>query len=62
MSGDLFDYVFVAVTGFVAFHGLTYRTEEGETEWVHLLFGCIALVFCLRGIFVDILGLIEAPF
>ena len=52
------DIIFVLVTGAIAFHGLTYRDEEGESEIGHLLFGAIALLFCLRILFVDILGLI----
>jgi hypothetical protein len=52
------DIVFVLVTGFIAYHGLTYRDEEGESDIGHLLFGAIALLFCLRILFVDILGLI----
>jgi len=31
---------------------------DGETEVGHLLFGAIALLFCLRVLFVDILKLI----
>ena len=58
MGGSLIDWVFVAVTGAVAYHGLTYRDADGESEWGHLLFGCIALLFCLRVLFVDILGFI----
>ena len=54
----MIDILFVFVTGFVAYHGLTYRDENGETEVGHLLFGAIALVFCIRVIFVDMLGLI----
>ncbi len=56
MGGSLIDFIFVGVTGFIAYHGLTYRDEEGNTEWVHILFGCIALIFMLRVLFVDILG------
>ena len=52
------DIIFVLVTGAIAYHGLTYRDEEGESEIGHLLFGAIALLFCLRILFVDILGLI----
>ena len=52
------DWVFVVVTGFIAYHGITYRDENGESEIVHLLFGCIALLFCLRVLLVDILKLI----
>ena len=55
----MFDWIFVLVTGLVAYHGLTYRDKNGETEWVHLLFGCIALLFCLRVLFVDILKLLS---
>jgi len=53
----VFDWIFILATGLVAYHGLTYRDENGETEWVHLLFGCIALLFCLRVLFVDIFEL-----
>ena len=52
------DIIFVIVTGAIAYHGLTYRDEEGQSEVGHLLFGAIALLFCLRILFVDILGLI----
>lgn len=52
------DIVFVLVTGFIAYHGLTYRDEEGESDVGHLLFGAIALLFCLRILFVDILGIL----
>lgn len=56
MGGEPFDYVFVLVTGAIAWHGITYRNEEGESDMVHLLMGCIALLFCVRVLFVDILG------
>ncbi len=49
------DYVFVIITGAIAYHGLTYRGEDGESDFGHLVFGCIALLFCVRVIFVDIL-------
>jgi hypothetical protein len=52
------DIVFVLVTGAIAYHGLTYRDEEGQSDVGHLLFGAIALLFCLRTLFVDILGLV----
>ncbi len=47
--------VLVAVTGFIAYHGITHRDENGESDTGHLLFGCIALVFCVRFFFVDLL-------
>jgi hypothetical protein len=52
------DIVFVVVTGAVAYHGLTYRDESGESEWGHLIFGAIALLFCLRVLLVDIFKLV----
>ncbi len=55
---DFVDWVLVLVTGAVAYHALTHRTPSGERDWVRLLFGCIALLFCIRFLFVDILGLI----
>lgn len=54
---DLVNWLFVLVTAAIAYHGITYRTSDGERDTVRLLFGCIALLFCLRVLLVDILGL-----
>ncbi len=54
----LIDIVFLIVTGAIAFHGITYRDENGNRTTVHLLFGCIALIFFLRVLFVDILKIV----
>jgi len=54
----MLDTIFLIATGVVAFHGLTYRDEEGELETGHLVFGCIALVFFVRVLLVDVLGLV----
>ena len=51
------DLIFVIVTGLIAWHGLTFRDEEGELETGHLMFGAIALLFCMRVLLVDVLGL-----
>ena len=53
----MYNWLFVIVTAAIAFHGLTYRDQNGEKNFVHLLFGCIALLFCLRVLFIDILKL-----
>ena len=53
----MFDYIFVVVTAAIAFHGLAFRDKNGDRETVHLLFGAIALVFCLRVLFFDIFKL-----
>ena len=58
MPISLVDAIFVLVTAAVAYHGLTSRDENGESDTVRLLFGAIALLFCLRVLFVDVLGLI----
>lgn len=54
----LVNWLFVLVTGVIAYHGITYRTPQGERDTVRTLFGCIALLFCMRVLFVDILDLI----
>ena len=55
---SLVNWVFVLVTGVIAYHGLTYRNADGDRDTVRTLFGCIALLFCLRVLLVDILDLI----
>jgi hypothetical protein len=52
------DYLFLAVTAAIAYHGITYRDENGEPDMGHQLFGCIALVFFLRVLLVDVLKLV----
>ncbi len=49
------DLLFLVVTGGVALHALTWRDKAGKSDWVRLLFGCIALVFVLRVLLVDVL-------
>ena len=51
------DIIVMLVTGAVAYHGLTWRDEDGKSDGVRLLFGCIALVFFFRFLFVDVLKL-----
>ena len=51
--------VFLAATGFIAWHGITFRTEEGDTDTVRLVFGCIAAVFFMLVLFQDVLGLVK---
>ena len=53
----LVDVVFLAVTGFIAWHGIRYRNAEGDGDFVHLLFGCIAAVFFFLVLFQDVLGI-----
>lgn len=48
--------VFLAVTGFIAVHGIRARNPDGSHDYVHLLFGCIAAVFFCLVLFQDVLG------
>ena len=56
LSG-LGNWIFVATTGFIAYHGITFRDSKGNKDSVRLLFGCIALLFCLLVLARDIFGI-----
>ena len=61
-AGDLepvVNWIFLAVTGFVAWHGIRFRDAEGNTDFVRLLFGCIAAVFFFMVLFQDVLGVVD---
>ncbi len=51
--------VFLAVTGFIAVHGIRYRDKEGKTDFVRLLFASIAAVFFFMVLVQDVLGLMR---
>ena len=55
----LVNLIFLAVTGFIAVHGIRYRDADGNTDFVRLLFGCIAAVFFFMVLIQDVLGLIR---
>ena len=55
----LINFVFLAVTGFVAWHGIRFRDADGNTDFVRLLFGCIAGVFFFLVLFQDVLGIVS---
>ena len=57
MSDLVINLIFVVVTALIAFHGLTYKNEDGEKDFVRLLFGCISLIFFLRVLFFDLLNI-----
>lgn len=57
-TGDaepLINIVFLIVTGAIAWHGIRYRDAEGKTDFVRLLFGCIAGVFFIMVLLQDVL-------
>ena len=41
----LVNIIFLIVTALIARHGITYRKEDGERDFVRLLFGCIAATY-----------------
>ena len=51
--------IFLIVTAGVAWHGIRFRDAEGNTDFVRLLFGCIAAVFFFMVLFQDVLGLVS---
>ena len=53
------DILFLAVTGFIAWHGIRFRDAEGKTDFVRMLFGCIAATFFFLVLFQDVLGLVS---
>jgi hypothetical protein len=55
----LINFVFLVVTGFVAWHGIRFRDAAGNTDFVRLLFGCIAGVFFFLVLFQDVLGMVS---
>ena len=56
---QLINFIFLAATGAIAWHGLRVRNEDGEADFVHLLFGCIAGFYVFAVLFQDVLGLIQ---
>ena len=53
----LVDIVFLVVTGVIAYNGVRYRDEQGNSDFVRLLFGCIAAMFFFLILFRDVLDL-----
>ncbi len=51
--------LFLAVTGTIAWHGIRFRDADGNTVFVHLLFGCIAALFFFAVLFQDVLGVVR---
>ena len=41
----LVNIIFLIATALIAKHGITYRKEDGERDFVRLLFGCIAATY-----------------
>ena len=55
----LVNIVFLIATALIARHGIIFRKEDGERDFVRLLFGCIAAVYFVLVLFKDVMGLIS---
>ena len=55
----LVNIIFLAVTGYIALHGIRFRNEGGESDFVRLLFGSIAAVFFFMVLFQDVLEIVH---
>jgi hypothetical protein len=53
------NWLFLAVTGFIAWHAIRFRDEHGDPDPVRLLFGCIAAVFFFKVLFEGVLGVMR---
>ena len=51
--------IFLRVTYLIAKHRITYKKDDGERDFVRLLFGCIAATYFFLVLFKDVLGLIS---
>ncbi len=51
--------VFLAATAFIAWQVITFRNEKVDTDFVRLLFGCIAAVFFMLVLSQDVLELVR---
>tara|TARA_Y100000588_G_C13765862_1_gene716030 strand:+ start:31 stop:234 length:204 start_codon:yes stop_codon:yes gene_type:complete len=62
ISGEfesLINIVFLVITGAIALNGVRYRDADGNSDFVRLLFGCIAAMFFFLVLFKDVLKLIH---
>ena len=55
----LVNIIFLIVTALIAKHGITYRNEDGERDFVRLLFGCIAATYFFLVLVSHVLGLVS---
>ncbi len=51
--------IFLAFTGYIAMHGIRFRDDQGNSDFVHLLFGSIAAVFFFMVLFQDVLEVVQ---
>ncbi len=55
----LINLIFLGITGYIALHGIRFRDQEGNSDFVHMFFGSIAAEFFFIVLFQDVLGLVQ---
>ena len=55
----LLNLIFLGATGYITLHGIRFRDEKGNSDFVRLLFGSIAALFFFKVLFQDVLGLVQ---
>ena len=55
----LINIIFLGATGYIALHGIRFRDEKGNSDFVRLLFACIAALFFFKVLFQDMLELVQ---
>ena len=53
------NFIFLFTTGFIAIKAIRTRNPDGGSDFIHLLFGCIAAVFFFLVLFQDVLGIVR---
>ena len=56
IDDTVLNIVFLLITGYIAVNGIRYRDEDGNTDFVRLVYGCIAAAFFLMVLTQDVLG------
>ena len=55
----LINLIFLGATGYITLHGIRFRDEKGNSDFVRLLFGSIAALFFFKVLFQDMLELVQ---
>lgn len=57
----LLSWMFLILTGFIAWYGIRYRDAGGKTDFMHLMFGTVAAIFFLLVLFQDVISFFAQP-
>ncbi|HER25475.1 MAG TPA: hypothetical protein ENI69_00020 [Rhodospirillales bacterium] len=51
----LANWIFLAVTGLIAWYGISHRKVDGKADFVNLLFGVVGAIFFALVLFQDLI-------